>query len=113
MEYCAACESGEGAHVAGGQCVRERRRWWRAVKRTWTLGLVEEEVAGRSWDEKFFGGGGQVAGFNGVRTPGHLDTWSRTPVDGDTSESSQSWNLRFGWRIYFGGRGRVSEFDEV
>ena len=111
MEYCAACESGEGAHVAGGQCVRERRRWWRAVKRTWTLGLVEEEVAGRSWDDMFFGGGGQVSGFNGVGTLGHMGTW--TPLAGDTSESSQSWNLRFGWRIYFGGRGRVSEFDEV
>ena len=111
MEYCAACESGEGVHVAGDQCVRERRRWWRAVKRTWTLGLVEEEVAGRSWDEMFFGGGGQVSGFNGVGTPGHMGTW--TPLAGDTSESSQSWNLRFGWRIYFGGRGRDSEFDGV
>ena len=64
MEYCAACESGEGVHVTGVHCVRERRRWWRAVKRTWTLGLVEEEVAGRSWDEMFFGGGGGVFGVN-------------------------------------------------
>ena len=111
MEYCAACESGEGVHVAGVHCVRERRRWWRAVKRTWTLGLVEEEVAGRSWDEMLFGGGGQVLGLNGVGTSGRMGTW--TPLGGDTSESSQSWNVRFGWRIYFGERERVSEFNEV
>ena len=91
--------------------MRERRRWWREVKRTWALGMVEEEVAGRSWDEMFFGGGGQVLGFNAVGTPGQMGTW--TPLGGDVSESSQGWNLRFGWRIYFGGRGRDSEFNGV
>ena len=81
------------------------------MKRTWTLGLVEEEVDGRSWDEMFFGGGGQVLGLNGVGTPGRMGTW--TPLGGDTSESSPIQNVRFGWRIYFGERERVSEFNEV
>ena len=62
MEFCAACENGNNAHVARSQCERQRI-WWMA-EMIWTFDQLEKEVPARTWDEMFFGGGGGVFGIN-------------------------------------------------
>ena len=64
-EMCTACEDGEGFHLMGLFCVRERRRRWRSWRRTWNFGFWEEEESEQqTWEEMLFGGGGGVLGFN-------------------------------------------------
>ena len=62
MEFCAACENGNNAHVAWSQC--ERARISRLAEGIWTFDQLEKEVPVRTWDEMFFGEGGGVIGIN-------------------------------------------------